>query len=139
MNSPPSCRYRIASDPMTPMSESALAMGCVWTTRLMPQNTAMPAKMKKMSAVIVLLRCQRHHQAGDQQVEDCHREKERPGKTHELVVAETRRRGAHPDKDKQQDPDLGAEPEQRHQYGLQNRNEQRESENSGDAQKDERR
>ena len=43
----------MASDPMTPISDSALAMGCVCTTRLMPQNTAMPAKMKKISAVIV--------------------------------------------------------------------------------------
>jgi hypothetical protein len=27
-------------------------MGCVCTTRLMPQNTAMPAKIMKISAVI---------------------------------------------------------------------------------------
>src|SRR5580692_1039755 len=54
MNSPPSDKYRTASEPITPMSESALATGWVCTTRLMAQKTAIAANMRKISAVILL-------------------------------------------------------------------------------------
>src|SRR5580704_11840698 len=134
MNSPPSWRYRTASDPMTPISESALEIGCVWATRLMAQKTAIAAKMKKISAVI-LFRRKGHHQAGPQQVEHRQRKHVDPGEAHELIVTEARRGGAHPDEQEQQHAQLGAEPEQRHQNGFENGNQQRDAEQSRDAQK----
>ena len=45
MNSAPRSKYRTASDPITPTSDSALAIGCVWTTRLIAETTAMKAKI----------------------------------------------------------------------------------------------
>src|SRR5580658_5880235 len=120
INSPPSSKYRTASAPITPMSESALAMGWVCTTRLIPQKTAMPAKMRKISGVIDYLDvrasfcCQSHDEAGDQKVEHRQRKKENPGEAHQLIVTETRQSGAHPDEHEQQHQDFAAEPEQGH-------------------------
>src|SRR5438128_1127939 len=100
MNSPPSSKYSAASAPITPTSDSALEMGCVCTTRLMPQTTAIAAKIMKRSASIFYARVllgQGHHQAGEKQVGHGHREHEGPGEPHELVVAEARERAANPD------------------------------------------
>ncbi len=36
---------------MTPTSDRALEIGCVWTTTLMPQTTAIAAKSKKQNRV----------------------------------------------------------------------------------------
>src|ERR1700726_3448795 len=99
MNSPPRSRYSAASAPITPTSERALEMGCVCNTRLMPQTTAIAAKIMKRSASIFRSEppylSQGHPQADDEEVDQCHREHEGPGEAHQLVVAETWQRPAH--------------------------------------------
>src|ERR1051326_6491215 len=112
MNSPPRSRYSAASAPMTPTSDSALEIGCVWTTRLIPQTTAIAAKMRKSSASIL---CECDQQARNEQVDQRNWEHECPGEAHQLVIAESRQRRTHPDEHEQNDPDLCREPEQRHQ------------------------
>src|SRR5579872_2851808 len=103
MNSPPRRRYNAASAPITPTSESALEIGCVCTTRLMPQSTAIAAKIMKRSPSIFVRESlgQCHHQAGEEQVGHGHREHEGPRKPHELVIAEARERPANPDVNEQ--------------------------------------
>src|SRR5450755_4576591 len=119
-NSAPSSRYSTASEPITPTSEMALEIGCVCTTTLMPQITAMAAKMRKR--MTSMSGEQGHHKAGDQQVKDGHREHELPREGHQLIVAEARQRAPNPDEDEQQNTGLEREPEQRHEHGLQGRN-----------------
>ena len=46
MNSAPSSRYSTASEPITPISDSALEMGCVCTTTFTAQTTAIAAKAR---------------------------------------------------------------------------------------------
>src|SRR5213075_985808 len=108
MNSAPSNRYNTASEPITPTSEIALEIGCVCTTTLMAQTTAIIAKIRKR--VTSMSGNQGDHQAGHQQIQNRNREQEFPGKRHQLVVAEARQRAADPDKGKQNRAHLGAEP-----------------------------
>src|SRR5579859_6491799 len=117
MNSAPSNRYSTASDPITPMSESALEIGWVCTTRLTAHTTAIAANARNKITSIPLSRKQRHHQTGGEQVQDGSRKQELPGESHQLIVSETRQRPANPDPDKQQETGLGGEPEYRHEYG----------------------
>src|SRR5882724_9507962 len=52
MNSAPSSRYRTAREPITPISDSALEIGCVCTTTLTAQTTAIAAKARnKMTSM----------------------------------------------------------------------------------------
>src|SRR5580698_5298149 len=105
MNSPPSSRYKTARDAITPISERALAMGWVCTTRLIPQKTAIAAKMRKISAVILFCR-QSHDEAGGQKVDHRQRKQENPGEAHQLIVTETRQSRAHPDEHEQEHQDF---------------------------------
>jgi hypothetical protein len=56
MNSAPSERYNMASEPITPTSESALEMGCVCTTTLTAQTTAIAANARNKITSILLLK-----------------------------------------------------------------------------------
>src|SRR5438309_9064241 len=104
MNSAPSRRYRIASEPITPTSEIALEIGCVCTTTLMAHTTAISAKIRnRMTSISGKPSDQ---ETGHQQVQHGHREKALPGKAHQLVVAEARQRAAHPDEREQNETDL---------------------------------
>src|ERR1700742_3699417 len=99
MNSPPSKRYRAAKAPMTPISESALEIGCFCAMRFMAQTTAIAAKSRKRIASIVsqsLLRIQRHDQRRHEQVHQRDWEHKCPGKSHQLIVAEPRKSAANP-------------------------------------------
>src|SRR5215472_3839786 len=125
MNSAPSSRYSTASDPITPTRESALAIGCVCTTTLMAETTAIAAKARNKITSIDLSRKQRHQKTRGEQVQHSGREQEFPGEAHQLIVAETWQGAANPDPDKQQKSGLGREPEHRHDYGCDRRNQQR--------------
>src|SRR5580698_473502 len=116
MNSPPKRRYRTASAPITPISESALDMGWVCTTRLMAQMTAIAAKIRKRRESMSL--CKGHRERGHQEVHQRDGKHEGPGESHELVIAETGQRRAHPDKHEQDRADLRNKPEQRHEDKL---------------------
>src|SRR5689334_11053724 len=119
MNSPPSSKYRAASAPITPTSDKALEIGCVWTTRLIPQITAIAAKIMNRRASIS---GEKGHQQGrDEQVNQRHREHEGPGEAHQLIVAEPRQRRADPDEHEQDDENFGAKPEQRQKNELHRR------------------
>src|ERR1035438_1564385 len=121
MNSAPSSRYRTASEPITPTSDSALEIGCVCTTTLMAHTTAINAKMRKrMTSIyfVVLFRKPGNQEAGHQQVEHGHREEEFPREAHQLVVTEARKGGAHPHKEEEDQSRLGRDPEQRREPGL---------------------
>src|SRR6185437_4841689 len=120
MNSPPSIRYRTASEPITPTREMALEIGCFWTTTLMAQSTATSAKMQKKRRSPIL-RKQSHQKAGNQQIDQRDREKELPREAHQLVITETRECRANPDKNKEQETDFRQKPEQRHQDRHQHR------------------
>src|SRR5947199_6142540 len=109
---------------MTPTRDSALEMGCVCTTRLMPHTTAMAAKIMKRIASIEL--GEGHHEAGEEQVDHGDREHESPGEAHELVVTETRQRAADPDVDEQNEAGFRREPDDGHQR-RRNRGNQNES------------
>src|ERR1035437_1811719 len=104
MNPAPRSRYRTARDPITPTSDSALEIGCVCTTTLMAHTTATPAKMRKrMTSIsfVVLFRKPGNQEGGHQQIEHGHREEKLPRKAHQLVVAKTGKRGANPQKQKE--------------------------------------
>jgi len=54
---------------MTPMSEIALDMGCVWTTTFTAHTTAAMANTRnRIRSMEKLVSLQRHHKAGDQQI-----------------------------------------------------------------------
>src|SRR5579864_4768112 len=95
MNSAPSSRYSTASEAITPISETALEMGCVCTTTLTAQTTAMMAKIRNRMTSIS--RDPRDEKASDQQVHQRHRKKHFPRKAHQLVVAEPGKRSPDPD------------------------------------------
>src|SRR5262249_52024121 len=107
---------------MTPTSDNALEIGCVWTTRLTALTTARNANTKKRIASIFASGKNRDEQAGQQQVHNRDREQKCPRQAHQLVVTIARQRGAHPDKHKQQEAGFGPEPEQRNQNLPQERN-----------------
>src|ERR1700737_877834 len=114
MNSAPNRRYRTASEPMTPTSDSALEIGWVCTTTLMAHTTAINAKMRKrMTSIyfVVLFRKPGNQEAGHQQVEHGHREKKLPGEAHQLVVTEARKGGANPHEQEENRTRLAREPE----------------------------
>src|SRR5690349_4013978 len=116
MNSAPSSRYRIASDPITPTSEMALEIGCVCTTTLIAHTTAINAKIRNRMTSMLGKPCD--EEAGHQQVQHGDREKALPGEAHQLVVAEARQRAAHPDEREQNKSDLRQKPEQRQKPAL---------------------
>src|ERR1039457_2028684 len=121
MNSAPSSRYRTASEPITPTSDSALEIGCVCTTTLMAHTTAISAKMRKRITSIyfvVLFRKPGNQEAGHQQVEHGHREEKLPREAHQLVVTEAGQRAANPHKQEKDRSRLGREPEQRQEPAL---------------------
>src|SRR6478609_2296311 len=115
MNSPPNSRYSAASAPITPTSDRALEIGCVCTTRLMPQITAIAAKIMNRRASISGVKG--HQKGRDEQIDQRHRKHEGPGKAHQLIVAEPRQSRADPDEHEQDDADLRRKPKQ----GQQNR------------------
>src|ERR1041385_5226098 len=119
MNSAPSSRYRMAKDPITPTSEMALEMGCLCTTTLIAHTTAMMAKIRKRMTSIS--RGPGHEQAGYQQVQHSDGKERFPGEAHQLVVAEPRKSAANPDEGEQDGAGFGAEPEQRDEPALHNR------------------
>src|SRR2546425_2455366 len=125
MNSAPSSRYRTASDPITPTSETALEMGWRWITTLIPQTTAMMAKIRNRMTSISTF--PGHQKTGDQQVGHGHREENAPGEAHELVVTEPRQRATDPDEGEQQDSGFRSEPEQRQHDWLRRRQEKQQS------------
>src|SRR5450755_974208 len=95
----------------------ALEMGWDCTTTLKPHTTAVAANMRKRMTSISGE--ERHHEAGDQKVEDGHGEHKLPSEGHQLIVAEARQRAANPDKKEQQCSGLGRKPEQGKQRSLQ--------------------
>src|SRR5437763_17063250 len=97
MNSAPSSRYNTASDPITPMSDNALEMGWVCTTRLTAQTTAIAANARNKITSIPLSRKQRHHQTGGEQVQYGSRKQELPSEAHQLIVSKTGKCSANPD------------------------------------------
>src|SRR5581483_6507676 len=99
----------MASDPMTPISDTALEIGCVCSTTLMPHTTAINAKIRK--SMTSMSRIQRNDKAGHQQVQHGNREKAFPREGHQLVVAEARQRSPNPDEREQDEAHLRAEPE----------------------------
>src|ERR1039457_2211753 len=114
MNSAPSSRYSIASEAITPTSDSALEIGCVCTTTLIAHTTAISAKMRKrMTSIyfVVLFRKPGNQEAGHQQIEHGHREEKLPREAHQLVVTEAGQRGANPHKEEQDVSRLGREPQ----------------------------
>src|SRR5712692_9829731 len=101
-------------------------MGWVCTTTLTAHTTAIAANARnKITSMLFFSRKQRHHQAGDEQVQHGNGEEKLPRKTHQLVVAEARKRPANPDEGKQQESGLSRKPEQRHGHGLDRRRQQR--------------
>src|SRR5208283_52863 len=111
-NSAPSSRYNTASDPITAISETALATGCRCTTTLMAATTAMPANTRnRIKSIARNSRKRRNRQAGCQQVQHGNREQNLPGEAHQLIVAEAGQCAAYPHKQKQNGAGLGAEPE----------------------------
>ena len=79
------------------------------TTRLVPQITAIAAKIMNRRASIS---GEKGHQKGrDEQIDQRHGEHEGPCKAHQLIVAEARQSRAYPDKHEQDDEHLRAEPE----------------------------
>src|SRR5580658_1886976 len=112
MNSPPSRRYSAANAPITPTSDNALEIGCLWSTRFTAQTTAIAANRKNRIASILR---QSHDETGDEQIRDSHREHKCPGEAHQLIVTEARKRSADPDIKEQDHADFRREPEQRHQ------------------------
>src|ERR1041385_3869853 len=107
MNSAPSSRYSTASEPITPINDSALAMGWVWITTVIPQTTAIRANTKNRKTSIS--EEPGHQKSGDEQIQDGDREKEFPGKRHELVVTKPGQRAAHPNEGEQQKSGFGRE------------------------------
>src|SRR6185295_9770058 len=116
MNSPPSSRYSAASAPITPTSDKALEMGCVCTTRLMPQITAIAAKIR--NRIVSISGEQGYQQPGDEQIDQRDGEHKGPGEAHQLIVAKTRESRADPDEHKQDRADLGGKPKKRQQNRL---------------------
>src|SRR3954449_5345903 len=119
MNSAPSSRYRMASEPITPISETALEIGCVCTTTLIAHTTAINAKIRKR--ITSMSRKPGDQKAGHQQVQHGHREKALPGEPHQLVVAEPRHGAPDPHESEQDKPRLRREPEQGQQPTLNER------------------
>src|SRR5579871_1973477 len=115
MNSPPSSRNSTASDPITPMSDNALEIGCLCSTRFIAHATAIAAKIRNRIASI--LRRQGDHQAGEEQIRYGDGEHESPREPHQLIVAKARQRAANPDIKKKNDADFRGEPEQRQKNG----------------------
>src|SRR3954451_25074189 len=107
MNSAPSKRYRIASEPMTPTREIALEIGCDCTTTLIAHTTAISAKIR--NSMTSISGKPGDQETGHQQIEHGHREKALPGEVHQLVVAEARHRSAHPDEGEQNEADFRQE------------------------------
>src|ERR1022692_4604134 len=120
MNSAPNKRYRTASEPMTPTSEIALEIGCVCTTTLMAQTTAIIAKIRKRMTSISdgHLGKPGDQKTGHQQIQNRDREEKLPGEAHQLVVTEPRQRAANPHERKENRARLSGEPEQRNQPAL---------------------
>src|ERR1700683_4171740 len=114
---------------MTPISESALAMGCRCTTTLMADTTAIIAKSRKKNRSIVYSGVKGHQEAGDEQIEQRRGKQTLPGKTHQLVITEAGQRCANPHENEEQEAALGEKPEERHQ----NRNERREKHQAREA------
>src|SRR5438132_4082717 len=117
----------MASDPITPPNESALEMGCVCTTTLKADTTAITAKTTNritsglitgISGKPAISRNPRHQQTGHQQIQHRDREKELPGEAHQLVVPEPRQRAPNPHEGEEDHARLGAEPKQRQQPAL---------------------
>src|SRR5882757_9318449 len=120
MNSAPSSRYRTASELITPMSESALEIGCFCSTRLKAQATETIAHtMNRIVSMKVLGLEDRHAKGGSEQVEKRARKQKSPGEMHELVVAKARQCATDPDVGKEQEAGLAREPENRRQISLQ--------------------
>src|SRR5947207_3112029 len=119
MNSAPSSRYRMASDPITPTSEIALEIGWVCTTTLMAHTSAINAKIRKSMTSMSRKPCDQ--EAGHEQVQDGHGKKPFPREAHQLVVAEAGHRAAHPHESEENEAGLGREPEQRQQPCLRER------------------
>src|SRR5882757_6359584 len=107
MNSAPSNRYSTASDPITPTSEIALEIGCVCTTTLMAQTTAIMAKIRKRMTSISdgHLGKPGDQKTSHQQIQNRDREEKLPGEAHQLVVTEPRQRAADPNERKQDGAD----------------------------------
>src|SRR5689334_13093216 len=104
MNSPPSSKYSAASAPITPTSDRALEIGCVCTTRLMPQITAIAAKIMNRRASISGEKG--HQKRRNEQIDQRDREHKGPCKAHQLIVAETRKSRANPDEYEKNDEHL---------------------------------
>src|SRR5437660_2499272 len=105
-NSAPSSKYRTAREPITPIKESALAIGCFWRTRLNPQTTATMAQMMNIQLSIKgsphVSRKQRDKERGEQQIRERAWKEKCPSKMHQLVIAEPRKCPANPDISEQQ-------------------------------------
>src|SRR5580700_4188416 len=140
-NSAPRSRYSTASELMTTMSESALLMGWRCRRRLRAPATQSPPKMMKRARCMGFRssedpwknrlkqhrkcksgtkNCKSLHgqpeadpEAGDNDVGDGDGDEKLPAEAHELVVAEARKRAAHPDIEKEEAEDFGDEPEDR--------------------------
>src|SRR5579864_9279503 len=123
MNSPPSSKYSAASAPITPTSDKALEIGWVCTTRLMPQITAIAAKIMNRRASISGI--DGHQEGRDEQIDQSHWKHKGPGETHQLIVAKPRQRRANPDEHEQDRENFRRKPEQRKQNRLQRSNQEK--------------
>src|SRR5207244_8399033 len=80
-----------------------------------PSRPVPPAQRKRR--VPLSFRTPRHsrqnHKTGDNHVHDRQRQQQFPSERHQLVIAETRQRPAHPHIHKQKNKNLGQQPERR--------------------------
>src|SRR6185503_20904965 len=73
---------------------------------------------EKKNGVHLPLAQQRDQKPGYQQIDEGHWKQDLPGKSHELVVAESGQSASDPDEQEQDDADLRKEPEQRDKNRL---------------------
>src|SRR5579884_2811151 len=104
---------------MTPIREMALEIGCVCTTTLTALTTAIIAKTKKRMTSIS--GNPGDQKTGHQQIQHGYWKHEFPSEAHQLVIAEPRQGAANPDECEQNGACLRAEPEQREQPTLHDR------------------
>src|SRR5450432_1146137 len=97
-NSAPINRYRPASATITTIRESALWIGWRCKMRLTAPRIAIAARTKNTTRGAFILVAPQHDDCGgDDHVGERYRQQQLPAEGHQLVVAETGQRAAHPD------------------------------------------
>src|SRR5580658_8900443 len=123
-NSAPNRRYSPASDAITTISDSALLMGWLCTSRFTAPATQITPKNRNKIRWNMFEKLpsgpQRHNQRRVHNVGDCQGQQDLPPKRHELVIAKARQSPAHPDVQEHKKENFQTEPDYRH-HCLQNR------------------